>query len=226
MTSKDLRDLLEGVAAEGRDTVDLGEQQLVGRIRAKRRRSRIIVAASGLATAAVIAAAAVAVVPNLVSDEPPVASGEQGLGIAISGCGGAVSGEPRADAPLRLAAVGDLKAGPTPELATIDVEVTNAGTAPVDAVAGKSDVTVVRQGVVVAVPVPARGVGETVKLQPGQSAKYQATVSLRRCGAASTQTGERLAAGSYQLYATKVFNPADGGAATEVQGGPWTVQLK
>jgi len=233
MSSKDLKDLLGAVADEGRDTVDLDESHLVGRIRTRRRRQRVIVSAASVGTAAVIAAAAVAIVPNLGNQEPTVASGTglSATGIAGigkgAGCGAAVSGTPRPDAPMKLEAVGPVQSGANADFATIDIQVTNTGSAAVDAITGKgADMTVVQNGVVVATPAGVRLKGYPVKLQPGGSEKYQATVSLRRCDAASTQTGQRLAAGSYQLYATKNFSPADGGQIVEIQGGPWTVELK
>ena len=63
-------------------------------------------------------------------------------------------------------------------------------------------------------------------LQPGETKTLVTTISLRRCGEATTQAGEKLAPGSYQLYATQLFSPTDGGPQIEAQGGPWTVELK
>jgi hypothetical protein len=229
MSSKDLKDLLGAVADEGRDTVDLDEGHLVGKIRTRRRRQRVIVSAASVGTAAVIAAVAVSVVPNLRNQEPTVASdsGTSGLGVAIAACGGAVSGVPRQDAPLELTAIGPLRPAPNPAVAFIDLQLTNTGSTPLDAQSHEgAGITVAQNGVVVGQALPVRSIGVPVKLQPGESLKFQAGVSLRRCDAASAQTDQPLAAGSYQLYATRSFNPNDGGQAISVQGGPWTVELK
>ena len=63
-------------------------------------------------------------------------------------------------------------------------------------------------------------------LQPGETKTLVTTISLRRCGEATAQAGEKLAPGSYQFYATQVFSPTDGGQEIEAQGGPWTIELK
>ena len=227
MTSKDLKDLLGTVAAEGRDTVDLDEQHLVPRIRSRRRRQRIIVAAAGLGTAAVIAAAAVAIVPNLGSDEAPVASGLAANGVAIGECDGAVSGSPRADQPLKLAATGTLVPSATnPDFGKIKLDVTNTTGAPVTLMTGTTaDITVVQQGRVVATPAAVRDSGVPVVLAPGETKSIESTVSLRRCGEAAAQTKQRLEPGGYELYATQRFSPTDGGQEIEAQGGPWSVAL-
>jgi len=107
MTSKDPQDLLGTVAAEGRDTVDLDEQHLVPRIRSRARRKRIIVAAAGLGTAAVIAVAAVAIVQNLGTDEPrsPRAPASKRTGSRSATVADPSVVSPR-DQPLKLAAAG------------------------------------------------------------------------------------------------------------------------
>jgi hypothetical protein len=228
MTSKDLKDLLGTVAAEGRDTVDLDEQQLVPRIRSRRRRQRIIVAAAGLGTAAVIAAAAVAIVPNLGTGEPTVASGTglEANGVAIGDCGGPVSGQPRADQPLKLAAAGTLVPSSNADFARIKVNVTNTTGAPVTLTTGNSaQITVVQQGKVVATPAGTRDLAVQVVLAAGETKSIESTVSLRRCGEAATQTKQRLEPGAYELYATQRFSPTDGGQLIEAQSGPWTVEL-
>lgn len=236
MTSKDLKDLLDGVAAEGRDLVDLDEPDLVRRIRTRRRRSRIIVTASGLATAAVIATAAVAVVPELRGQEPTVASdggvSEASEGVSglsrTTGCGALISGAPRSDAPVKLAATGPLTPAANPDFAKIDVQVTNTGATALDATTAQDgpDIVVVRDGVVVGTFSGGRDAARQVQLKPGETMTFEPAVSLRRCDAASAQTGQRLAAGSYQLYAVQTFRPTGGGEPVEVQGGPWPVDLK
>ena len=227
MTSKDLKDLLGTVAAEGRDTVDLDEQHLVPRIRGRRRRQRIIVGAAGLGTAAVIAAAAFAIVPNLGGDEAPVASGLDANGVAIGECGGAVNGSPRADQPLKLAATGALVQSKTnADFAKIKVDVTNTTGAPLTLKTGTSaDITVVQQGRVVATPAAIRDVAVPLVLAPGQTKSFESTVSLRQCGEAAAQAKQRLEPGAYELYATQRFSPTDGGQEIEAQGGPWSFAL-
>lgn len=225
MTTNDLKNLLQKLAAEGTDTVDLGENHLVTKIRSKRRRRGAIVGAAGLATAAVIVVGAVAIVPGLrdQQEQPPVA---QSIGLSIGGCDGAVSGLPRSDAALRLTATQKEIAG-TGSFASVDFEVTNTTNAPLNLVTGKTaDVTVVQQGVVVATPAPVRDSAVPVKLEPGQTYRYKSTVSLRQCGSPSAYTGQPLEPGSYELYANQRFSPTDGGPDIEAQGGPWSVELK
>lgn len=226
MTSHDMKDLLGKVAAEGTEGVDLAEGELVTKIRSRRRRRGAIVGLAGVATGAVIVAGAVAIVPGLGDEQkqPPVASS---IGLAIGQCGGAVSGQPRADAPLRLTATQKQPIAGSAAFASVDFEVTNTTNAPLDLITGKSaQVSVVQQGVVVATPAPVRDVGVPVKLAPGQTYRYKSTVSLRQCGSAPAQTGQQLKPGGYELYATQRFSPADGGAEIEAQGGPWPVELR
>ncbi|WP_432943546.1 hypothetical protein ACQPXM_00470 [Kribbella sp. CA-253562] len=228
MTSKDLKDLLGAVADEGRETVDLDEQRVAGRIKGRRRRNAVVMGAASLGTAAVIALAAVAVVPNLGGEDTPVAGARQAAGLTIGACGGAVSGEPRADAPLELSAATTIKPiSGTTDFAAVDVVVINKTEQIMELTTGKSAaVTVAQQGKVVSTPAPVRDVAVPMTLLPGERAVVTSTISLRRCGEAATQAGDKLAPGSYQLYATQVFSPADGGQRIEAQGGPWTVELK
>ncbi|ADB29206.1 hypothetical protein Kfla_0077 [Kribbella flavida DSM 17836] len=229
MTSKDLKDLLGAVADEGRETVAVDEQQVAGRIKSRRRRQSVVVAAASVGTAAVIAAAAVAIVPNLGTEQAPVAGPRQAAtGVAIGGCGETVSGEPRADAPLTMSAVTGVKpVSGTTDYATIDLVVTNTTQQTLHLSTGRSAaITVAQGGKVVATPAPARDAAVQLTLLPGEKKTVTSTVGLRRCDGATTQTGGRLAAGGYQLYATQKFNPTEGGEVLEAQGGPWTVELK
>ncbi|GAB3826812.1 hypothetical protein [Kribbella italica] len=229
MTSKDLKDLLGAVADEGWDTVDLDEQALAGRIKGRRRRNTLVAGAASLGTAAVIAIAAVAVVPNLggSADTPVAGARQEASGLAIGACGGAVSGEPRAGAPLTLSAPVIKPISVASDFGTVDVVVTNTSGKPVDLTAGRSAaITLAQQSKVVGTPAPVRDVAVKVKLLPGEQQTITSTISLRRCGEAKTQAGEKLAPGSYQFYATQIFSPTDGGQEIEAQGGPWTVALK
>ncbi|MGC4936757.1 hypothetical protein [Kribbella sp. DT2] len=230
MTSKDLKDLLGAVADEGRDTVDLDERALAGRIKGRRRRNTLVAGAASLGTAAVIAIAAVAVVPNLggSADTPVAGARQEATGLAVGGCGGAASGEPRADAPIKLTASQLQPVTGKQESMTIDVQLTNTtGAVLKDLITGPTvPIKVVQGGKVVAVPGPERSVGVPVTLQAGETKTVRTTIGLRRCSEATTQTGERLAPGSYQLYAAQTFTPTSGGDPIEAQGGPWTVELK
>lgn len=227
MTSKDLKDLLGAVADEGRDTVDLDERALAGRIKGRRRRNALVAGAASLGTAAVIAIAAVAVVPNLGgSADTPVAA--QATGLALGACGGAAGGEPRADQPLELSAATVIKPiSGTTDFGAVDVVVVNKTDKILELTTGRSAaLTVAQQGKVVATPAPVRDVANKLTLLPEERRVITSTISLRRCGEATTQAGEKLAPGSYQFYATQVFSPTDGGQEIEAQGGPWTVELK
>lgn len=230
MTSKDLKDLLGAVADEGRDTVDLDERALAGRIKGRRRRHTLVAAAASLGTAAVIAIAAVAVVPNLGgSADTPVAGARQAAGLTVGGCGGVVGGEPRTDAPIKLTASPVVQpVSGRPDYVTVDVQLTNTTDAPLtNLVTGLgAAITLVKDGKVVAVPGPERSIGVPVSLRAGETKTVPTTFGLRHCSGAATQTGERLAPGSYQLYATQTFTPTSGGEQIEAQGGPWTVELK
>ncbi len=229
MTSKDLKDLLGAVADEGRDTVDLDERALAGRIKGRRRRNALVAGAASLGTAAVIAIAAVAVVPNLGGEDTPVAGTRQAAGLTVGGCGGAVSGEARADGPITLEASPAVQpVSGRPDYLTVDVRITNTTDAVLKDLVSlpNPQVSVVQAGKVVATPLPARTKGILVSLQPGETKSVATTIGLRHCSGAATQTGEPLAPGSYQLYATQTFTPTSGGEPIEAQGGPWTVELK
>jgi hypothetical protein len=230
MTSKDLKDLLGAVADEGRETVTLDERRVAGRIKGRRRRNAVVMGAASLGTAAVIALAAVAVVPNLGGggDTPVAGTRQEANGLTIGECGGAVSGEPRTDAPIKLTASQLQPVTGRHDVMTLDVQLTNTtGAVLKDLVTGPSAaIKVVQSGKVVAVPGPERAIGVTVTLRAGETKTVRTAVSLRRCGEATTQTGDRLAPGSYQLYATQSFSPTSGGEPIVAQGGPWTVELK
>ncbi len=230
MTSKDLKDLLGAVADEGRDTVDLDERALAGRIKGRRRRNTLVAGAASLGTAAVIAIAAVAVVPNLggSADTPVAGARQEASGLALGACGGAATGEPRAGQPLELSAATVVKPiSGTTDFGAVDVVVVNKTDKVLELTTGRSAaLTVAQQGKVVATPAPIRDVADRLTLLPGDRHVITSTISLRRCGEATTQAGEKLAPGSYQFYATQVFSPTDGGQEIEAQGGPWTVELK
>ncbi|ONI67726.1 hypothetical protein BWI15_32045 [Kribbella sp. ALI-6-A] len=231
MTSKDLKDLLGAVADEGRETVALDEQRVAGRIKGRRRRNAVVMGAASVGTAAVIALAAVAVVPNLGGEDTPVAGSRQATGLTLGSCGETAGGEPRTDTPIELsAAPGVRPVSGRPDLATVEVRLTNrTDTVLKDLVTSeRPEVSVAQDGKVVATPLPSRSMGVRVTLQPGETKTLITTIGLRRCTQAAAQTGDKLAPGSYQLYATQSFSPTDGGPepAIEAQGGPWTVELK
>lgn len=73
MTSVELKNLLQDLAASGDGRVDVDEQQLIARIRARRRRRGALTAAVAASTVVVVAAGAYAVRPNDGIDRPPVA---------------------------------------------------------------------------------------------------------------------------------------------------------
>jgi hypothetical protein len=164
------------------------------------------------------------------SAPPGSSAGPEGL--VIGGCGERVIGTVRAGAPL------EMTAGLAPEVAgggvrpAGTVTVTNRGaTAVAGTTALHPDITVAKDGEVVATPAGIRDVGVAVDLAPGASQRFEAMVSLERCarGNESTSTSP-LAPGTYQVYAAQRFDLRDAdhpqGFAVVVQGGPWSLRVR
>ncbi len=148
-------------------------------------------------------------------------------GTADSGSPQPASGsEPACGQPLRLPAAGPLTlAGRFPARAAVGAA-TVAGTVEATSTAAvggvvrpDADLYLVRDGRVVAVPLPQDAVGTRWDLPAGATRRLPAVAGLRSCA-----TGEPVPAGSYQLY-TRVTVVPDQGAAVESFGGPWPLEV-
>ena len=85
-----------------------------------------------------------------------------------------------------------------------------------------ADVYVVRDGLVVTVPLPTDAVGTAVRVPAGGTAVFDAVGTIAGCDG----PGARLAPGRYDVYAV-VTVTGDGGPGTEVvaPGGPWPLEV-
>lgn len=149
--------------------------------------------------------------------------------LTLGGCGAEVRGSVQAGAPLTLSASLPAAAVDRASELRIAVTVTNTGP-PLRAVtAAHPDLTVVRNGVVVATPAGIRDVGVILDLPTGQSHTFDSPVSMVDCARAGGNTaGPLLDAGIYQLYAVLRLDAQSGGnsGVIEVPGGPWTIELR
>ncbi|WP_020386628.1 hypothetical protein [Kribbella catacumbae] len=235
MSSGDLKNLLQDLATEGSTGVELDEQQLVPRIRTRRRRRAGLVAAVSASTAVMLAAGAFVVLPGGEREQPPVATptvtATAGWINAFS-CGGTFSAPLTGDPSLRF----DVK----PQEATRDaqgiaamfaLQMTNTTGKPLElfGTPNAPRVVVVKDGVVVAEPLGETLPGHHWKFGPGQTVTLQVAMAIRRCERTAVPGSTQLEPGNYQIYATKTFSHSgDGSSRTDVvvAGGPWTIQLK
>ncbi|NEA33260.1 hypothetical protein [Streptomyces sp. SID13031] len=237
MTSRDLKDLLQTVAANGTDRVAVDEQTLIPRIRSRRRRRAGLAAAVGASTAVVIAAAAFAVLPNGDQKQPPVAAPNPVPTVTLKpdrvkgfACGSPLTGAITGDPSLRL----DLN----DKVLTVDArgfagpfnaQLTNTGSKSLDLFGTPYGpwIVVVKDGVVVGGTFVEAQPGKGWKFAPGQTITVPTSFSARQCTPDGLEGSARLAPGTYQLYATKdLRQKSDLPSGIVAAGGPWTVELK
>jgi hypothetical protein len=84
-----------------------------------------------------------------------------------------------------------------------------------------ADVFLVRDGQVVAMPVPQDAIGVRWELAAGETRSVPAPASLVSC----KPQGGPLPPGRYELYARMVLTPDDG-AAQQAFGGPWRLGVR
>ena len=85
-----------------------------------------------------------------------------------------------------------------------------------------ADVYVVRDGLVVAVPLPKDAVGTAVRVPAGGTAVFDAVGTIARCDGG----GAPLGPGRYQVYAlVAVTGDAGPGSEIVVGGGPWPLDV-
>jgi|tagenome__1003787_1003787.scaffolds.fasta_scaffold20695293_2 hypothetical protein len=93
-------------------------------------------------------------------------------------------------------------------------------TAPVrGVVVPAADVFLVRDGLVVTLPLPQDSVGRQLDLPAGSTERLSAHGTLSPCG-----REDHLTPGPYDVYARVVVGHADG-TTTEAVGGPWSMQV-
>ncbi|WP_328331678.1 hypothetical protein OHA70_12055 [Kribbella sp. NBC_00382] len=237
MTSHDLKDLLQTMAADGTDRVSVDEQTLIPRIRSRRRRRTGIAAAIAASTAVVVAAGAYAVLPG--SEEPPAAAPAPVRptvtlapdGVRGFACGGALTSALAGDPALRF--------DPATPVATRDAtgrrlrmefKLTNTSDKSLDLFGTPYGpwVVVVKDGIVVGGTSGEAQPGKSWPLTPGQTVSLESGFSAYRCTPGAAEGTEPLAPGSYQVYAYKDFthNTDTGRDKVIAAGGPWTVELK
>lgn len=238
MSSGDLKHLLQDLATEASTTVELDEQQLVPRIRARRRRRAGLVAAVSASTAVVLAAGAFVVLAGGDREQPLVAPPTPTPTVtataewmAIFSCGSTFSAPLTGYPALRF----DVK----PQVATRDargpaaifgLQMTNMTGKPLElfGTPNAPRVVVVKDGVVVAHPLAETLPGHHWKFSPGQTVTMQTAMDIERCNRGGLPGPAQLEPGSYQIYAMKSFSRMGDTTYKDlvVAGGPWTIQLK
>jgi hypothetical protein len=234
MTSHDLKDLLQTMAANGTDRVPLDEQTLVPRIRSRRRRRTGIAAAIAASTAVVVAAGAYAVLPG--NEEPPAAAPAPTVTLDPSGvrgfaCGSALTSSLAGDPSLRFDPAAPVATrDATGRTLRVDFKLANTSDKALDLFGTPYGpwVVVVKDGIVVGGTSGENQPGKAWPLTPGQSVSMESEFEAYRCTPDASERTEPLAPGSYQLYAYKDFmhNTDAGRDKVIAAGGPWTVELK
>jgi hypothetical protein len=110
------------------------------------------------------------------------------------------------------------------------ITVTNhSRTALAGTTAAQPDLVLLRDGLVVSLPVGVRAVALIIDLQPGASREFDAVASLRSCDSGPYPEGAPLGPGTYQMIASQQFEVAEPGSAGSrpvlAQGGPWDITL-
>lgn len=234
MTSHDLKDLLQTMAADGTDRVSVDEQTLIPRIRSRRRRRTGITAAIAASTAVVVAAGAYAVLPG--NEEPPPAAAPvkptvtmtPGRGFA---CGSSLTASLASDPSLRFdPAAPVLTREANGRMLRLDFKLTNTSDKSLDLFGTPYGpwVVVVKDGIVVGGTSGENQPGKGWPLTPGQSVSMESEFPANRCTVDGSLGTEPLAPGSYQVYAYKDFMGKANADREDViaAGGPWTVELK
>ncbi|MFG1819206.1 hypothetical protein ACGFIF_35970 [Kribbella sp. NPDC049174] len=208
MTANDLKHLLQTVATQGTDNVELDELSLLPRIRRRRRRRTVLTGVTGLATAAVVAVSAYAVLPGAETTEvaepgpvvvttSPVPPVRCGADVPASGTG----------TTLRQLMQKTIAQSPDGWSGTVQIVQTNVLNSTLIIGPPPRDLVVVQANKIVGHAVLASAVG-TVKIPPKQMHTSSAGIDIRSCG------GTRLAAGSYLVY-----EDLAGGAVSKVPLG-------
>jgi hypothetical protein len=238
MTSGDLKYLLQGLADDGAELVELDEERLVPRIRSRRRRRASLTAAVAASTAVMLAAGAYAVLPGGGQEQPPVTGGTSTPAPTMTttswktadwaACGARLAGPLTGDPALRFwVAPHDVTRSTAGLSAQIGVKLVNTTGRTLDLTSGQGgpEIVVVKDGVVVAVPQREQARGRRWLFTPRQHVTLVTEVPLRRCDRIGSRT---LDPGSYQLYALKTFNQNRRDYALvqlHAAGGPWTIEL-
>ena len=245
MTSVELKNLLQDLAAGSAERVELDGDQLIPRIRTRRRRRGALTAVVAASAVVVVAAGAYAVRPGGEIDRPPVAvspSAKPAPAPRFSDlCGKPFTEQLPPGSPLQLTVASkqvfrsiEQPLGTVPTLLTnTSDELLNVSSAP--AAWG----ILVKDGVVVGVTPGMRQPAPQVALAPGKSEGFDATIGLVDCRTikegGDLSTGRALELGSYQLYVqleVAFRSPSDpapetpGGQWTTVESGPWPIEVK
>jgi hypothetical protein len=231
MSSSELKDLLQTMAADGSETVDLAERDLVPRIQARRRRRATLSVASGLAVAVAIGAIAYGVQPGdgqPGDNQPQVAASptvEETAGRPPT-CGQPAIGRSGAEAPLSLTVTQSVLTGNSGGWAAkVATVLTNTTDKPIKLTSAPATVLYLADdnGRVVSQPTIRDGSAVELVLQPGQSHPFSSTLNIQRCDPPSSE--QPLDDGNYQLYGAHTVSQY-AGIWDDIPGGPWPVTLK
>ncbi|MEV6417072.1 hypothetical protein [Kribbella sp. NPDC051718] len=238
MTSRDLKDLLQTMAADGTDRVSVDEHELVPRIRSRRRRRAGVAAAVAASTAVVVAAGAYAVLPGGADEQPPVAAPPQPTvtlkpsGPSVLDCGSTFTAPIIGNPSLKLdvSQTEVVRDGPG-KGAPLDIQLTNTTDKTLDLFGTRYGpaITLVKDGVVVSTSSMETLAGQRWKYEAGKTVTQKVFIDTFRCNTNGVPNStEQLAPGTYQAYATKSFTQTTGASQSKVlvAGGPWTIELK
>ncbi|MDX6263956.1 MAG: hypothetical protein QOH84_5644 [Kribbellaceae bacterium] len=233
MTSHDLKDLLQTMAANGTDRVPLDEQTLIPRIRSRRRRRTGLAAAVAASTAVVVAAGAYAVLPG--GEQTPVAAPPQptitlkpGPAPSPLACGSTATASVTGDPSLKLDVTQLEVVRDASGRAPLDIQLTNTTDKALDLFGTRYGpaITLVKDGVVVSTSSMETDAGKNWRYEAGQKVTQKVFIDTDRCGVPNST--KQLEPGTYQAYATKSFTQKTDvdPAKVVVAGGPWTIELK
>lgn len=244
MTSVELKNLLQDLAASGDGRVDVDEQQLIARIRARRRRRGALTAAVAASTVVVVAAGAYAVRPNDGIDRPPVAVTPTAKAAPAPRfgelCGKPFTAKLPAQSPLQLTVPSKVLARQLHQpFGSASTLLTNTSDSQIDLTSATAVWGIlVKDDVVVAVTPGMNQAARGMRLAAGKSEGYTADIALVDCrtikAGGDLSTGRSIGPGTYQLYVQLdliVHAPSDPAPATTrqwttVESGPWSVELE
>jgi hypothetical protein len=213
MTSHDLKDLLQTMAADGTDRVSVDEQTLIPRIRSRRRRRTGIAAAIAASTAVVVAAGAYAVLPG--NEETPPAAAPAKPTVTISpgdvrgfACGSSLTSSLAGDPSLRFDPAAPVATRTANDRALqMEFKLTNTSDKTLNLFGTPYGpwVVVVKDGIVVGGTSGEAQPGKGWPLAPGQTVTMESGFDANRCTRDGSERTEPLTPGSYQVYAYKDF---------------------
>lgn len=142
-------------------------------------------------------------------------------------CGEHVEARPRGSGtPLEVSGSFPTEVASSPDRVRGTVTLTNLGRSRFrGTTAATPDVFLVRDGIVVTVPVAVRDVGAALDLAPGATQSFEAIASLMSCNLQSATTIS-LPPGNYEIYTIQNVVPDSSPLQPiALQGGPWVLTV-